>query len=167
MTRQSAKTITRLKSLGTAAVLGLALAACGNNQQIRGYLFDPDLANEILPGVDNRASVEATLGSPTLPALFDDHTWYYVSTAVRTRPVFWPDPRWHRVMAVKFADNGAVASVINYDLSSTRFITPIDEKTPTRGRNVNFFQQLFSNIGAVGQGPGGNTGGNNGPGPNG
>ncbi len=158
-----------VKVISVAATLAIALGACSNVRQVRGYLFDPELANAILPGVDNRLSVQSTLGSPTLPGTFDQDVWYYVSTTVRSRPVFWPDPRQHRVMAVKFAETGAVSEVTNYTLDDTRRIFPVQDKTPTRGRNLNFFQQLFSNIGQVGgggpgQGPGQQR---RGPGPNG
>ena len=156
-----------LKIVGLAAGLSLAVGACSNVRQVRGFLFDPELANAILPGVDNRQSVQSTLGSPTLPGTFDQDVWYYVSTTVRTRPVFWPDPRQHRVMAVKFAENGSVADVTNYTLEDTRRVFPVSDKTPTRGRNLNLFQQLFSNIGQVGGGPGQGPQQRRGPGPNG
>ncbi len=127
--------------------LGLTMAACSKSRMTRGYVFDKGLADAIQPGVDNRQSVESTLGSPTVAATFSDNTWYYISTKVRVRPVFWPDPEEHRVMAIAFNDKGTVTSVNNYDLSDMKSVDPVDDKTPTLGRDLGFFQQIFGNVG--------------------
>jgi len=147
---------TRRKTVSCALVLAasLAVSACGNGRAVRGYIFDNELANAILPGVDNRQSVQSTLGGPTLTAGFDDDTWYYISTTVRVRPVFWPDPKYHRVMAVRFDDTGVVAQIDNFDMTHMTKIDPVDDKTPTRGRKLNLFQQIFGNVGRFsGQAP--------------
>ncbi|WP_262695051.1 outer membrane protein assembly factor BamE [Kordiimonas aquimaris] len=142
---------------------GLALSACGDGRAVRGYVFDPQLADAIQPGVDNRISVESTLGTPTIKATFDDSTWYYVSTQVRIRPVFWPDPKEHRVLVVGFNDRGVVSSVNNLGLEDMREIEPVGDKTPTKGRRLNFFEQIFGSIGRFsGQAPTG-SGENRGP----
>lgn len=152
------------KPVALCLMAGLALSACGNSRMVRGYIFDKELANAIQPGVDNRQSVESTLGSPTIRATFDDNTWYYISTTVRVRPVFWPDAQEHRVMAVAFNDRGVVADVTNYDLGDMRDVNPVDDKTPTKGRKMNFFQQIFGGVGRFsGSAPVGSQGGNRGP----
>lgn len=152
------------KAVAFCLVAGTVLAGCGNSRMVRGYIFDPELANAIQPGVDNRQSVETTLGTPTVRATFDDNTWYYVSTTVRIRPVFWPDAKGHRVMAVAFNDSGVVADVKNYDLTDMREVDPVNDKTPTKGRNLNFFQQIFGGVGRFsGSAPVGTQGDNRGP----
>ena len=157
--------IARTLKLSAIIAIGLSAAACSNSQMSRGYLFDPDLADNIAPGVDNRQSVETTLGTPSLRATFDDDTWYYVNTTVKRRSIFLPKPVKRRVMKVRFAENGTVAEVSNYDLSHARNIDPINDITPTRGRKLNFFQQLFMNVGRFsGSAPVGSQGGS---GPNG
>ncbi len=153
------------KPLALCLMAGVALSACGNRAMIRGYIFDKELAAAIQPGVDNRQSVESTLGTPTVRATFDDKTWYYISTTVRIRPVFWPDAQEHRVMAVAFSDTGVVTDVTNYDLSDMRKISPVDDETPTKGRREGFFQQIFGGVGrfAGGSAPVGSQGGGRGP----
>ncbi|MCJ9430405.1 outer membrane protein assembly factor BamE [Kordiimonas marina] len=165
MTKTPAKSLKTARALGLCLVLGASLSACGNARMVRGYVFDPELANAIQPGVDNRQSVKATLGTPTVTSTFSDKTWYYVSTIVRVRPVFWPDPKDHRVLAVAFNDKGVVSDVENYDISTMRHINPVKDKTPTYGRSLNFFQQIFGSIGRFsGQAP---VGSSDTPGPNG
>ncbi len=144
-------------SLVTGALL--ATTACGNTREIRGYVFDKELADAIQPGIDNRTSVLTTLGNPTMRGTFDQSTWYYVSTRVRVRPVFWPDAKEHRVLVVAFNDRGVVDMVDNLDLTDMREVDAVQDTTPTRGREQNFFEQIFGSIGRFGgagpgQGPG-------------
>ncbi|MBL4639616.1 MAG: outer membrane protein assembly factor BamE [Kordiimonadaceae bacterium] len=166
MTNITAKTVRKNISLSLCIVAVLATTACGNARATRGYIFDEALADAILAGVDNRRSVQSTLGSPSVTATFSDDTWYYVSTTVRVRPVFWPDAKKHRVLAISFSDSGVVENVDNFDLSDMRTINPVADKTPTRGRELSLFQKIFGNVGRFsgqGQGPNGSQGGTNTP----
>ncbi len=164
---------THLSLLKSGIVLTAALAttACGNSRAVRGYVFDTELADAIQPGVDNRTSVESTLGTPTMAATFDPNTWYYVSTTVRVRPVFWPDAQQHRVLVVAFNDRGVVSAVNNLDIDDMLEVDAVADRTPTRGRKQNFFQSIFGAIGRFGgAAPNqqrGNQGGNTPRGPNG
>lgn len=154
--------------VGLIGAAALSVSACGNGRAVRGYVFDKELANAIQPGVDNRISVETTLGTPTMMASFDPSTWYYVSTTVRVRPVFWPDAKEHRVLVVAFNDQGVVSSVDNLGLDDMRQVDSVSDKTLTRGRKTNLFEQIFGAIGRFGGGaPPGQGGGQAPRGPNG
>ncbi len=158
-----------LVKIGLVSATALTTTACGNGSAVRGYVFDTELADAIQPGVDNRTSVETTLGTPTMRASFDEATWYYVSTTVRVRPVFWPDAKKHRVLVVAFNDRGVVSSVNNLGLDDMREVDSVGDKTPTRGRKVSLFEQIFGSIGRFGGGAPGQQQGGQGPtrGPNG
>lgn len=142
-------------------------AACGNGKALRGYVFDTELADAIQPGVDNRTSVETTLGTPTMRATFDDSTWYYISTTVRVRPIFWPDATGHRVLIVSFNDSGVVSDVNNLGLEDMREVENVSDKTPTKGRKLNLFEQIFGSIGRFGGSAPVGSGDNQNRGPNG
>jgi len=165
MTKMSVKHARKGISIALCLAAGLATTACGNGRAIRGYIFDKELAAAIMPGVDNRQSVKSTLGTPSVSADFTNDTWYYVSTTVRIRPVFWPDAKEHRVLAISFNDSGVVDNVDNYDLGDMRKINPVGDRTPTRGRELSLFQQIFGSVGRFsGQAP---VGADSGRGPNG
>lgn len=156
-----------LKGTLIALSISTMLAGCGKSRSVRGYYFDPLLANDILPGVDNQRSVQNTLGSPTSLGAYDEKTWYYISTTLRYKAVLRPEAENRRILAVRFDDKGVVSDVDNLNLSVAWNIEPSKDKTKTRGKEQNFFQQLFMNVGRFagagqqqGQGP-------NGPGPNG
>ena len=153
---------------GKAAIiltLGITSTACSNSRSVRGYIFDVELADAITAGVDNRQSVESTLGTPTIRGTFSTAVWYYVSTKVNVRPVFWPEAKQHRVLAVGFNEGGVVEKIENFDLSHMHNVNPVGGKTDTRGRNIGFFQQIFGSLGRFGgQAP---VGAQTGNGPNG
>ena len=69
------------------AVLGTVVAAllvggCAQIRQHKGIVLDPQLAAGIQPGVDNKDSVEKTLGRPSFTGQFAPNDWYYVSRDV-------------------------------------------------------------------------------------
>ena len=150
-----------------ALTVSTMLLGCGKSRSIRGYYFDPMLANDILPGVDNQQSVHNTLGSPTTLGAYDDKTWYYISTTLRYKAILRPERQNRRIMAVRFDEKGVVSDVENMDLSLAWNIDPSKDKTKTRGKELNLLQQLFMNVGRfAGAGQQGSMG-PNGPGPNG
>ena len=70
-----------MRHLFTASlVAAIALTpACSRIKTSQGYIVDEALFTSIQPGVDNRDSVQKTLGRPTFTAQFDNREWYYVS----------------------------------------------------------------------------------------
>ena len=143
-------------------VLGLAVAltasGCAQLKGRQGYVVDPLLTTAITPGVDNRESVEKTLGRPTFVSQFGQPTWYYVSSVTGQRPFTRPKIRQHSVLAVRFDAAGKVVEVERTGSDKVVFLDPDGKKTPTLGRERGFLEDLFGNIGQVGgagMGPGG------------
>ncbi len=139
---------------GVAAAAALALATglsgCAEVRGHQGYIVDRTLAASIQPGVDNRESVEKTLGAPSFASQFDDGTWYYVSRATKQFSFGAPSPVSQLALAVSFDHAGNVTRVDRTGLEKVVDIHPSADKTPTLGRKRSLFQELFGNIGAVG-----------------
>jgi len=134
------------------ALAGAALAAgCAPIRDHQGYLVDDPLVAAIQPGVDNRDSVAGTLGRPTFVGQFDQRDWYYVSRDTRQLAFNMPRPSAQTVLHVRFDAAGNVESVRRSGLEYVANIQPTDEETPTLGSERSLFQELFGNIGAVGQ----------------
>jgi outer membrane protein assembly factor BamE (lipoprotein component of BamABCDE complex) len=149
-----------------AALLGaLALVSgCTSLVDHRGYLVDEALVAAVHPGIDNRQSVEGTLGRPTFTSQFGQPVWYYVSSTTAQKPFGSPRITQHAVLAVKFDGAGNVVSADRTGVEQVVRIKPNGDKTPTLGRERGILEDLFGNIGQVGaagaQGPSGsNTGG--------
>ena len=151
------------KAMAAAAILvaGTALAGCSSIRESRGFIQDSVLTEAIQPGIDNRASVEATLGRPSFTSQFGDQTWYYVSSVTGRRPFVRPRIRQHSVLAVKFDAAGNVIAADRSGIDKVVYLTPDGDETPTLGRERGFLEDLFGNIGQVGA-PG--AGGGAGPG---
>ena len=153
---------------GRKAALLLAVAAglggCSKTQDIQGYLVDETLVAAVQPGVDNKESVQNTLGRPTFTGTFDQNDWYYVSRRTKNFAFNHPRVNQQTILHVRFDPAGNVASVERKGMEQIVSIDPMSDKTPTLGRNVSIWDELFGNIGAVGAGGvGAPTGGPNSP----
>ena len=158
--------MTALRFLGAGLLASAALAAggCSSIRENRGFIADPTLTQSIAAGVDNKRSVQATLGQPSFESQFGEPTWYYVSSVTERRPFARPRIGAHSVLAVQFDGAGNVASVERSGLDKVVYLSPDGDETPTLGRERSFFEDLFGNIGAVGapRAPGSQPGGPNG-----
>ncbi len=136
--------------------IGLMLAAaslaggCAAIPAHRGYLADPVLVNAVQPGIDNRTSVEQTLGRPSFTSQFGDPVWYYVSSSTTEKPFNTPKINQHLVLAVHFDPAGNVSALDRSGMDQVVRLKPDSDATPTLGRERSFFEDLFGNIGQVG-----------------
>lgn len=157
-----------LLGVGLCAAL-IGASGCSRIRTHQGYSVDKLLVDSIQPGIDNRASVEGTLGRPTFAAQFGDQDWYYVSREMRSLAFSSPKPVEQTVLHVRFDAAGNVVAVDRMGLEQVARISPVGDKTKTLGRNRSLFDEIFGNIGAVGAGGmgGGGAGPGGGGGPNG
>ena len=159
------------KGLGLVFAAGLAMLAggCASIRDHRGYLLDTALVDSVLPGVDNRVSVERTLGRPTFVSQFGDQAWYYVSQDTTQKAFRRPRTKQQTILRVRFDPAGNVAAVDRAGTEKIVRLDPNGDKTPTLGRDRGLLDDIFGNIGSVGA-PGlggGGGGGGAGGGPNG
>lgn len=142
-----------------AAATGAALlsAGCTSIRDHQGFVADDQLIAGIQAGVDNRDSVERTLGRPSFVGEFDPRDWYYVSRTTRQLAFQHPRPADQTVIHVRFDDAGNVAAVERTGLELAADIDPSNETTPTLGRHRSFFEEIFGNIGAAAPGQRGQT----------
>jgi outer membrane protein assembly factor BamE (lipoprotein component of BamABCDE complex) len=148
--------------IGMVVALAALAAGCSSIQDHRGYISEVALVTAIQPGIDNKTSVEGTLGRPTFKSQFGEETWYYVSSTTRQKPFTRPKIRQHAAMAVHFDQAGNVSTIESSGIDKVAYLDPEGDKTPTLGKERGFFEDLFGNIGqvgAVGGGPGGGGGG--------
>jgi len=141
------------RALAATALVGAAALAAGCTQirEHQGYLVDEPLIQAIQPGVDNRESVSGTLGRPTFVGQFDQRDWYYVSRDTRQLAFAMPRPQTQLILHVRFDEAGNVQSIQRTGVELAVNINPDNNETPTLGSERSLFQELFGNIGAVGQ----------------
>jgi outer membrane protein assembly factor BamE (lipoprotein component of BamABCDE complex) len=149
-----------LMKLSAAAFGAALLTGCASIgvKAHKGAVVDPQLASAIQPGVDNKASVEKTLGRPSFTGEFTPNDWYYVSRDTNQFAFRNPRVKQQTVYRVRFDQAGNVLAVDKSGKDMIAAVEPAHRKTPTLGRKRSFFDELFGNIGTVGSGvPGGNT----------
>lgn len=142
----------------SAIALTTFAAGCARVPGRQGFVIDQQLAAGIKAGVDNKASVQGTLGRPSFAGQFDASDWYYVSRETKQWAFRNPKPSAQTILHVRFDPAGNVTAVDRKGLEQVASIHPVKDKTPTLGRHRSFFQELFGNIGQVGSvGRGGGT----------
>ena len=140
----------RARLIALGVLVAVAATGCSQLKGRQGYVVDPLLTSAITPGVDNRESVEKTLGRPTFVGQFSNNEYYYVSRETRQLAFAKPRPIDQQVLRVRFDTAGNVAAVDRTGLELVSRISPEGDKTPTLGRERSFFEDIFGNIGAVG-----------------
>lgn len=150
-TRLSRHGMTKPAALSLAAALAavLMLSACASRTNVAGYVPDEDDIAQIQPGNQSKEEVEELLGTPSSLASFEDrsNTWYYISSRTETVAFLSPEVTERTVVAIQFDDNGIVKQVNRYKLEDGREVEMVERITPTRGKELNFFEQMFGNIG--------------------
>lgn len=146
-------------------LVGVAAAGCAPLRSHQGYIVDADLVNSVQPGIDNRQSVLATLGTPSFTSQFNQGDWYYIARDSRNYAYNLPRVREQLTLQISFDQAGNVSAVRKSGIEQIANVTPYGKTTPTLGRERGFFQSLFGNIGTVGApGATGGAGGPNGSG---
>ncbi|MBT3238807.1 MAG: outer membrane protein assembly factor BamE [Rhodospirillaceae bacterium] len=144
---QSSVFLKRTATVLGIAVLGGALLACAPRLDSRGNKPDPDRLAEIVPGEGSREEVSEILGSPSSVAVFDQETWFYISQRTETLAFLEPELKEREIIILRFDDKGILAAVETRSAEDGKDVLPVDRKTPTAGNEINFFEQIFGNLG--------------------
>jgi outer membrane protein assembly factor BamE (lipoprotein component of BamABCDE complex) len=153
-------------ALIAAAAGAFATAGCTKMALRQGYVVDEALVTAVQPGVDNKESVQTTLGRPTFTGQFNENDWYYVSRNTKNYAYNQPKVSSQTVLRVRFDAAGNVTAVDRRGTEQVASIDPSSDKTPTLGRDRSFLEELFGNIGSVGSGGMSAPTGNGGSSPN-
>lgn len=136
------------------------VTACSPIRSYHGYQADDIQPNEVEAGKDTRTTVLASLGSPSTKSIFDDNTWFYVSTRYSSFAYFKPKITDREITAIKFGEDNVVDEIVQYDADDGEILQYSARKTATRGRQLGLLEQLFGNAGTIrlpnqqGQNPG-------------
>lgn len=131
----------------------LMLPACVSVRTNHGYVLERDQTELTAePGLDTKDSVLAKFGEPSLIGTFNRDAWYYLNSSDTTRAFFRPTTKRRTVVAFYFNEDGLVEELDQYDLADGENIKMVSRVTPTRGKELNFWEQLLGNVGQL---PGG------------
>lgn len=128
-------------------------SACVSVRDTHGYVIERgETELTAMEGVDTKESVLARFGEPSVrPALSDD-VWYYISSATNSRAFLPTETVSRDIVVFAFNEEGTVEDVLEFDLKDGQLVSVNDRVTRTRGKELNFLEQL---LGGIGQGGGG------------
>lgn len=124
-----------------------ALSACATQYRSHGYVPTEEDLQEIVVGVDTRASVAESVGTPSAGGVLNESGYYYMRSRVRHFAYQAPKVTERQLVAISFDRRGVVANVERFTLEDGQ-VVPLSRRVTSSGLgDVNFLRQLMSNIG--------------------
>lgn len=142
-------------SVAALMIIGAFVAAgCNPILRTHGYVPTQDAKpQEINPSTDTKASVLASLGSPSVEGTFDEEveqdTWYYINQVRERYAYLRPQVQEQTITAISFNADGQVTKVAEYGIEDRRVVNYENRETPTRGRELSVLEQVFGTIGRI------------------
>lgn len=142
-------------SVAALMIIGAFVAAgCNPILRTHGYVPTQDAKpQEINPSTDTKASVLASLGSPSVEGTFDEEveedTWYYINQVRERYAYLRPQVQEQTITAISFNVDGQVTKVAEYGIEDRRVVNYENRETPTRGRELSVLEQVFGTIGRI------------------
>ncbi len=134
-----------MAALGGAAA---AISGCFPTTDTRGNLPLTEVVESIERGKQNRDQIAALLGTPSTKATFGkQETWYYIGKRTKTLAFFKPTLLERKILVIKFDDRGVVETLASYDASDGKPVVLVERVTPTKGKELGFFEQIIGNVG--------------------
>lgn len=143
-------------------LLAPAMNGCVSVRTNHGYVLERgETELTATTGVDTKESVLAKYGEPSLIGTFDPDAWYYLNSRDAARAFFRPKIQDQTVIAFRFDPDGVVKDVEEIGFDQSINVNPVNRTSPTRGKELTFWEQLIGNVGQL---PGAGGGGQqNGP----
>ena len=136
-----------LRNASLAALLALALTACGETITKHGHQFHENEISQVAPG-QSQEQVRTTLGTPTTTATVGSGSaYYYISSTESETSFFKPVEKDRKVLAVYFSPLGSVQKVAQYGLKDGKVFDYVKKETPSHARDEGILKSLFRNLG--------------------
>ncbi|MFZ7090673.1 outer membrane protein assembly factor BamE [Primorskyibacter sp. 2E233] len=135
--------------LGVAALALLGLVACSTQYRTHGFVPPEDELQQIVPGVDTRASVEDLIGVPSTSGVRNDSGYYYISSQVKHFAWQRPEVVDRTILEITFDQAGVVENITTYGLEDGRVVPLTRRITRTTDGDISFVRKLFGNLGAL------------------
>ena len=142
--------MTRVPAFFLVAGLIVGAGGCAPTTSYNGYQARDEKPADIKPGTDTRSTVLAKLGSPSARSTFGDPVFYYISQTMQKEAFLKPRVTSRDVVSIAFDKDEKVTQVKSYQLKDGYRIAYDNRATPTRGRELNWVEQILGTIGRGG-----------------
>lgn len=140
------KTILRGRHI-VAATLALTVAACSSQYRNHGWMPTEEEIAAIKIGVDNRATVTETLGTPSSGGVLEDGDMIYVRSKIESFGATHPKVVERNILAVSFNSGGTVSNVSRLSLENGQVVKFEQRITDNGVVSGTFLRQLGGSIG--------------------
>lgn len=124
----------------------IVVTACTATFKNHGYApLDEDLQNLVV-GVDTRATVDDTVGPPSLSGMLGDGNYYYVRSRVREFGMFRPEVVERQVLAISFNEDNTIANIERFGLEDGNIVPLSRRVTDSSVISNGFLRQMLGNI---------------------
>ncbi|WP_255564317.1 outer membrane protein assembly factor BamE [Mameliella sp. CS4] len=132
-----------------AMLMVVGLSACAAQYRTHGYLPSEADLQQIVPGVDTKASVEDLIGVPNAAGVLNGSGYYYIETEVRHFAYQKPKVVERTIVAITFDEADVVSNITTYGLEDGRVVAINRRVTQTTDGDISFIRKLFGNIGGI------------------
>ena len=115
--------------------------------EVHGAEPDSSVVEGFQVGVTTVQEVALELGSPLAQGTFRPDVWYYMFSRSETIGFLEPKIAYRRIYAFDFSEEGLLENIATYTEADGEDVKFSSRVTPSRGTELNFFQELFGNIG--------------------
>ncbi|GGB98835.1 outer membrane protein assembly factor BamE [Marivita lacus] len=133
--------------IGLVTLLCIALAGCTARYRTHGYVPSEDELQQIVPGVDTRATVEDLVGVPSTSGTLNESGFYYIESDIRHFAWQAPEVVDREILAITFDSNGVVENIERYGLQDGQVVPLARRITRSGDGDISFIRKLFGNIG--------------------
>jgi len=134
---------------GLAFVVLMGVAGCSATYENHGYVPPETDLQDLVVGVDGRATVDDVVGPPSLSGVVSDGDYYYVRARKRANLMFRPEVIEREVLAISFDADDTIANIERLRLEDGRAVPISSRVTETSVVKSGFIRQLLNNIGAI------------------
>lgn len=127
----------------------LAMAACTTQFSNHGYIPPQEELDQIVVGLDTRASVNQLVGQPSSIGVLNESGWYYVRSEYRQFAYQESEEIDRQVVAISFDDSGFVENIERFGLEDGRVVVLSRRVTDDNVQGITFLRQLFGNLGRI------------------
>lgn len=135
-----------IRRLALAGLVLLTVTACTASVRNHGYAPDDAMLNEIIVGIDTRATVDEIVGPPSTSGMLQGGDYYYIESQVRSFAYQAPEVIDRQVVAISFDEADVVSNIERFGLEDGQ-VVPISRRVTDSGASIGFLRQLLGNLG--------------------
>lgn len=137
------------RGLVLALACGLALMSCSPIYRSHGYVPPAEDLNALVVGVDSRATVDETIGQPSMSGMAGGGDYYYVRSRFRAYGAMRPEVVERKVVAISFRPDNVIANIEEFGLENGQIVPLSRRVTDNSVVAKGFLRQLIGNIGQI------------------